>query len=192
MRPRTVKVRTYTTTKSYSHELSHEEREKMIRGISARHPNWVLKACEYLEKSSQQPDLHKFCTDNCLPYDEFRVFFDLMMTDIKGEIDDDPYLRKICSLPSEEQNEYARLSKHGRDIQLEIAKIYSKIIGEKVELRDFYDEIASKKIDDKLEKALDRKNADHILQMFQVSQLFNVLDEIDHDKEQFLKRHGIE
>lgn len=42
----------YTLHRSFSGELSHEEREKMIQGISARHPDWVLKAVEYLDNSA--------------------------------------------------------------------------------------------------------------------------------------------
>lgn len=89
-----------------------------------------------------------------------------MIADIQGEIDADPFLSQICSLPTEAQNEYARISRQGRDIQLNIAELYSQIIGEKVELRDFYDEKVSKIIDDKLMKALDKKNADNLLKVF--------------------------
>lgn len=163
----------------------------MIRGISARHPDWVLKAVEYLDNSANQPDFHKFCKDNGLDEVKFGVFFDLMMADIEGEIDADPFLSQICSLPTEVQNEYARMSRQGRDIQLKIAELYSGIIGEKVELRDFYDEKASKRIDDKMKKALDKKTADNLLKVFEVSQLFKELEAIDYERKQFLKRHGI-
>lgn len=191
MKPRTEKVATYTYTKSYCHELSHEEREKMIRGISARNPGWVLKACEYLENSSKQPDLQIFCKTNGLPYDNFRVFLDLMMTDIQEEIDTDPFLRKVCSLPPKYQKEYAALNKKRRNLLIELAEIYSKTIGEKVEVRDFYDKEKSDEIDAKLKNALNHKNADHLLGALRSTQIFNEIDAIDEELKQFCQRHGI-
>lgn len=171
--------------------LSHTARENIIRRIVEKHPDWVLKASDFMAKYSSQMNLYMYCIKQNLPYNDFKDFYDMLIADIKEEIDANPFLKQISSLPAQFQNEYSSLSRKRRELTMELAEIYSKIIGKKVEIRDFYDKDKSLEIDTKLKKILDHNNVDHLVGALRSKQLFNEIDAIDTELERFYHRHGI-
>lgn len=172
--------------------LSHTAREKIIRGIVEKHPDWVFKVSDFLSKYSSQMNLYLYCCRQNLPYNDFKDFYDMLMTDIEEEIESNPFLKQIGSLPTEYQKEYSRLKRERRELLIELAEIYSKIIGEKVEIRDFYDKDKSIEINTKLKMTLEHKDADHFLAALRSEHIFREMDAIDKKLEQFYLWHGIE
>lgn len=171
--------------------LSHTTREKIIRGIVEKHPVWVFKATDFISKYSSQMNLYIYCIKQNLPYNDFKDFYELLMADLEEEMTTNPFLKQITSLPVEHQNEFARLNSKRRELLMELAEIESKIVGEKMEIRDFYDKDKSLEIDTKLKKILDHNNVDHLVGALRSKQLFNEIDAIDTELERFYHRHGI-
>lgn len=172
--------------------LTPNARENILRKIANKHPDWVFKASDFMGRYSTQMNLNSFCQMFNLPYNDFKDFYELMVKDIDEEIENNPFLKQLNSLPLEYQDEYTKLKRKRRKLLIELAEIESQIIDEKIAIGDYYDKAKSLEIDAKLKKSLNKKNVDHLLGALRSKQIFNEMDIIDDELEQFYRRHGIE
>ncbi len=178
-----------------SHHATRETRNTKPYDLYAtikHHPTWPKLAAEFVTLQAKGMSMKEFCQNNRLSLPAFSEFYRAVMEDIEKTVQKDPFLQKLSKLPVKDQDEYTALSKRRLEIMQKMCDTASGIIGEKVEIKDMFGNgKVNKRLDRKLNEALDRFNTidPHLSATFTLS--IYELNEVESQIESFLSKRGL-
>lgn len=172
---------------------SYQHLPKHIQAVLKKHPTWGALSAKFITYNAKGISMQEFCDIEDLPLKEFSQFHKDVMEDVEKEISQDPFLRKITSLPHPEQDKYVAIQKKRRKAMQKMTDAIGGAIGEKLEIQDVFsaDGAINHRIDKKLQKALNNFKSIDPIHTANFMASMHELSEIESELDTFLTRHGL-
>ncbi len=164
-----------------------------IQSAIKHHPTWAQHAADFIRLQEKGMTMKEFCQKNRLSEPAFSEFYCAVIKDIEKDIQQDPFLTKLASLPHKVQDEYAELMSRKKDVLERVCEAVSGITGEKVRIEDILNAAENKnsRLDKKMQKALDNLamvDPRHALKFMTSS---TELKRIEAEIDAFLSKHNL-
>lgn len=170
-----------------------EEKPYDLEAAVKLRPTWGRFVVEYLGVKDKGVSLRDFCEENRLPYAEFSRFYTAMIADVEKTAQEDPFLRKLATLPLKDQDEYADLMKSRRKVMQQVCDAVSRISGQKVEIKDLFgdDGKVDEKLDRKMNEALESPDKTDVYAVADFMFGMNELSKVESKVDAFLTERGL-
>lgn len=164
-----------------------------IHATIKHHPTWMQKAIDFIFLREKGMKIADFCKQQHLPLREFSEFFNAVIRDVEKDIQQDPFLTKLVSLPHDVQDEYSALMRRKKEVLERICEAVSGFTGEKVDINDILNAAGNKNpaLDKKMQRALDNLDSVNPKYALKFMSAFPELKRIEAEIEAFLSRHGL-